>query len=96
MAEAFDLPALKARCGALGAKTMEELYAIPGLHPDRIPYLSVASVLIGHMLERFSSVERVMRSRHTLAEGALVEAARQWQGAGQAPQGWSRLRATVC
>ena len=96
VAEAFDLPALKARCGALGAKTMEELHAIPGLHPDRIPYLSVASILIGHMLECFSSVERVMRSRHTLAEGALVQAAREWQRSGQAPQGWSPLRATVC
>lgn len=95
MAQAFDLPALKARCGALGAKTMEELHAIPGLHPDRIPYLSVASILIGHMLERFGSVQRVLRSRHTLAEGALVEAARGWRADGQAPRGWTPLGSAV-
>ena len=51
------------------ATSKADLATIPNLHPDRIPYMSIACALIEHLLERMPSVTTVLRSRHTLAEG---------------------------
>lgn len=74
-ADAFDTEVLKARCLALAVASKADLHKVEGMHPDRIPYMSVACVLIDHLLKSFSSIAEVYRSRHTLAEGALVHAA---------------------
>jgi len=75
VADPFEMEVLRARCVALAAASKADLHKIEGMHPDRVPYMSVACVLIGHMLERFGTITQVYRSRHTLAEGALVHAA---------------------
>ena len=38
--------------------------------------MALACVLIDHVLDRFPIIEEVRRSRHTVAEGILVEATR--------------------
>lgn len=75
VADAFNTEVLSARCLALAAASKADLHLVEGMHPDRIPYISVACVLIDHLLQSFSSIDRVYRSRHTLAEGALVHGA---------------------
>ena len=74
MADPFKMQVLRARCQALAGVSKAELQEIEGMHPDRVPYMGVACVLIDHLLERFNSITEVYRSRHTLAEGALVDA----------------------
>jgi len=78
-ADGFNVEALKARCDALAATSKEDMHSIGGMHPDRVPYMGVACVVIGHLLEQFPHVERVYRSRHTLAEGVLVDGAARAQ-----------------
>ncbi|MCH1576226.1 MAG: hypothetical protein L7S67_08120 [Flavobacteriales bacterium] len=75
VADPFEMDVLRARCVALASASKADLHKIEGMHPDRVPYMSVACVLIGHILERFDTISQVYRSRHTLAEGALVHAA---------------------
>ena len=73
VADALPYSTLRSRCRALMSTSKEELAGIPGLHPDRIPYMSIACALIEHLLDRLPSVQTVLRSRHTLAEGLLSE-----------------------
>ena len=73
VADAFDTGQLRAMCAALAMKSKEEIQEIKGMHPDRVPYMAVACALIEHLSDRFSSVEQVFRSRHTLAEGVIVD-----------------------
>lgn len=75
IADVLPYPTLRSRCRALRATSKRDLATIPNLHPDRIPYMSIACALIEHLLERMPSVTTVLRSRHTLAEGVLSEAA---------------------
>jgi len=75
VADEFSKAALVGRCEALSTKSRTELFAIEGMHPDRVPYISLSCALIVYLLDRFNSVERVFRSRHTLAEGVLSGAA---------------------
>ena len=90
VADGLPYSTLRSRCRALMSTSKEQLAAIPGLHPDRIPYMSIACALIEHLLDRIPSVQTVLRSRHTLAEGLLSEtAASLQQGPLQAE--WSPL-----
>lgn len=75
VADGLPYSTLRSRCRALMSTSKEELSGIPGLHPDRIPYMSIACALIEHLLDRLPSVQTVLRSRHTLAEGLLSETA---------------------
>lgn len=75
VADLLPLSTLKSRCQALAKLSKEELHSTPGIHPDRVPYMAIACALIGHVLDRFPTLEEVRRSRHTVAEGLLVEAA---------------------
>ena len=76
IADALPLPTLKSRCQALSKLDKAALRDTPGIHPDRVPYMALACVLIDHVLDRFPIIEEVRRSRHTVAEGILVEATR--------------------
>lgn len=75
LADALPLETLKSRCRALSHLSKEDLQRTPGVHPDRVPYMAMACSLIEHWLDRFPSITEVRRSRHTVAEGILVEAA---------------------
>ena len=75
-ADVLPLETLRSRCMALSRLSKEALRSTPGVHPDRVPYMAIACALIHHLLERFPSIEEVRRSRHTVAEGILVETAR--------------------
>ena len=90
VADEFSKPELLARCKALSLKTKEDLHGIEGMHPDRVPYMAVACALIEHILMRFDTVERVFRSRHTLAEGVLTQAAASGIPTGETLEGWHR------
>ena len=90
VADVLPYATLRSRCQALMATSKADLATIPNLHPDRIPYMSMACALIEHMLDRLPSVGMVLRSRHTLAEGLLSETAAGWKG--PKPQvGWEIL-----
>lgn len=90
VADVLPYATLRSRCQALMAISKADLASIPNLHPDRIPYMSMACALIEHMLGRLPSVGMVLRSRHTLAEGLLTETAAGWKGL--EPQvGWEML-----
>ena len=91
-ADGFNVAALKARCDALATTSKEDMHSIEGMHPDRVPYMGVACVVVSHLLDQFPQVERVYRSRHTLAEGVLVDGAAHAQ-ADQAllESGWLSL-----
>ena len=52
--------------------------------------MSIACALIEHLLERMPSVTTVLRSRHTLAEGVLSEAAEVLPVSGLSPE-WVEL-----
>ena len=73
-ADVLPLETLRSRCQALCHLSKEELQRTPGIHPDRVPYMAIACALIVRLLERFPGLEEVRRSRHTVAEGLLVEA----------------------
>lgn len=75
-ADVLPLETLRSRCMALSRLSKEALRSTPGVHPDRVPYMAIACALIHHLLERFPGIEEVRRSRHTVAEGILVETAR--------------------
>lgn len=75
-ADTLPLETLRSRCMALSRLSKEALRATPGVHPDRVPYMAIACALIHHLLEWFPSLVEVRRSRHTVAEGILVETAR--------------------
>lgn len=87
-ADEFDRTALRARCAALSRVSQEDLAHMEDIHPDRIPYMAMACVVIDHLLNSFPSVERVFRSRNTLAEGVLVEAAAVVGEAAMQAAGW--------
>ena len=72
------------------ATSKADLASIPNLHPDRIPYMSIACALIEHILGQLPSVGMVLRSRHTLAEGLLTETAAGWKGP-ESQVGWEML-----
>ena len=90
-ADEFDRAELLGRCAALSHLSKVELHGVEGMHPDRVPYMAVACALIDHILARVSSVERVFRSRHTLAEGVLVEGARACSNDEGIPTGWQAV-----
>ena len=90
VADGLPYSTLRSRCRALMSTSKEALAGIPGLHPDRIPYMSIACALIDHLLDRLPSVETVLRSRHTLAEGLLSETAAAFQQ-GPLQAEWSPL-----
>ena len=90
VADEFSQPELLARCRALSLTCKPDLHDIPGMHPDRVPYMAMACALIEHLLLRFGTVERVFRSRHTLAEGVLAQAAAQGIVEDEEPGGWQR------
>ena len=90
VADGLPYSTLRSRCRALMSTSREELAGIPGLHPDRIPYMSIACALIEHLLDRLPSVQTVLRSRHTLAEGLLSETATSLQQ-GPLQAEWSPL-----
>ena len=75
-ADTLPLETLRSRCMALSRLSKDALRATPGVHPDRVPYMAIACALIHHLLEWFPSLVEVRRSRHTVAEGILVETAR--------------------
>ena len=82
IADVLPYSTLRSRCRALMFASKADLAVIPHLHPDRIPYMSMACALIEHVLDRLPSVGLVLRSRHTLAEGLLSETATALSGAG--------------
>jgi exopolyphosphatase/guanosine-5'-triphosphate,3'-diphosphate pyrophosphatase len=87
-ADEFDREQLMARCDALTMKPMDEIREIEGVHPDRVQYMAVACALIQHLLVSFPTVDRVFRSRHTLAEGVICDAADQGSRGVDLPTGW--------
>lgn len=91
VADEFSKEELLSRCAALSRMDKTEIGDIPGMHPDRVPYMAVACVLIGHLLTRFPQVQRVFRSRNTLAEGVIVEAAAAWSANRTLPTNWAPL-----
>ena len=88
-ADVLPLGSLRSRCKAVAGMTKVELSATENVHPDRVPYMSVACALIEEVMEAFPSIHRVLRSRHTLAEGVFVEAAQSPNGL---PKGWRPLQ----
>ena len=90
-ADEFDRTELLGRCSALSHLSKVELHGVEGMHPDRVPYMAVACALIDHILLRVHSVERVFRSRHTLAEGVLVEGARACSNGAGIPMEWQTV-----
>ena len=90
VADALPYTTLRSRCRALMATSKAELATIPNLHPDRIPYMSIACALIDHLLQRLPSVVTVLRSRHTLSEGLLSETVRALQRE-RLQEGWESL-----
>lgn len=90
IADALHYATLRSRCKVLMATSKADLATIPNLHPDRIPYMSLACALIEHILERLPSVDAVLRSRHTLAEGLISETAAALKGPGL-QEGWATL-----
>ena len=89
-ADEFSKAELLARCRALSMTSKHGLHEIPGMHPDRVPYMAMACAMIEHLLLRFGTVERVFRSRHTLAEGVLAQAAAMGNVVGEHPDAWHR------
>ena len=92
LADEFDREQLIARCGALALKPMDEIRRIEGMHPDRVQYMAVACTLIEYLLTSFPSVERVFRSRHTLAEGVICDAAEKCAQSTVLPAGWKPFK----
>lgn len=92
-ADVLPLETLRSRCQALCHLSKEELQRTPGIHPDRVPYMAIACALIVRLLERFPGLEEVRRSRHTVAEGLLVEAVQDFKaGLDPAWQPWTEGR----
>ena len=92
-ADILPLETLRSRCQALCHLSKEELQRTPGIHPDRVPYMAIACALIVRLLERFPGLEEVRRSRHTVAEGLLVEAVQDFKaGLDPAWQPWTEGR----
>lgn len=91
-ADVLPLSTLRSRCQALSTMRKDDLARTPGIHPDRVPYMAIACALIDHILDRLPSVQTVLRSRYTLAEGLLVETASQRSGSAL-PEGWTRVSA---
>jgi|GEM_PF-360532 exopolyphosphatase/guanosine-5'-triphosphate,3'-diphosphate pyrophosphatase len=74
-ADVLPMLTLRSRCAMLMGLSKNELAQTEGIHPDRIPYMSMACALIEHVLTRFPTIQLALRSKHTVAEGALEQTA---------------------
>lgn len=92
-ADALSKAELIARCEAFSVMPKAEMHDVPGMHPDRIPYMAVACTLIRHLLDRCPTVERIYRSRHTLSEGVLSSAAHSMTASGEEGKQWGYVEA---
>ena len=89
VADVLPMAALRSRCLAMMGLSKHQMSLTEGVHPDRVPYMSMACVLIEHVLNRLPSIQTVLRSRHTVAEGVLEETAKELQRQGM-PLVWGR------